>query len=116
MGVGRCNQDKDLDKLLKALGALIQNQPGNGAMLTMVLEVLKSLKGADPNIYNFFCHRVGYNFYFVKKHDPEAAITFLNLALANYPQDKNTMQDLMQIYTSTGNQAKLREMQQRMAQ
>jgi glycosyltransferase involved in cell wall biosynthesis len=116
MAVGRFNQDKDLDKLLKALEALIQNQPANGAMLTMVLEVLKSLKGADPNIYNFFCHRVGYNFYFVKKHDPEGAITFLNLALANYPQDKNTMQDLIQVYTSTGNQAKLREMQQRMAQ
>jgi len=115
MAVGRFNQDKDLDKLLKALEALIQNQPANGAMLTMVLEVLKSLKGADPNIYNFFCHRVGYNFYFVKKHDPEGAITFLNLALENYPQDKNTVQDLIQVYTSTGNQAKLREMQQRMA-
>jgi len=116
MAVGRFNQDKDLDKLLKALENLIYNQPGNGEMLSMVLEVLKSLKGADPNIYNFFCHRVGYNFYHVKKHDPEGAITFLNLALANYPQDKNTMQDLVQIYTSMGNQAKAREMQQRMAQ
>ncbi|MFN0176331.1 MAG: hypothetical protein ACKVU0_16930 [Saprospiraceae bacterium] len=116
LAVGRFNQDKDLDKFLKDLEGLIQDQPANGQMLTLVLEVLKSLKGADPNIYNFFCHRVGYNFYFVKRHDPEGAITFLNLALANYPPDKNAMQDLVQIYTSTGNQGKLREIQQRMAQ
>ncbi|MBC7777340.1 MAG: hypothetical protein H7246_18045 [Phycisphaerae bacterium] len=112
----RFNQDKDLDKLLKVFERLIQNQPLNGEMLTTVLDVLKSLKGADPNVYNFFCHRVGYNFYYVKMHDPEGAIVFLNLALANYPQDKNTMQDLKEIYTSMGNQAKVLEMQQRMSQ
>ncbi|MDO8368817.1 MAG: hypothetical protein Q7T20_18620 [Saprospiraceae bacterium] len=115
MAVARFNQNKDLDKLLKDLENLIYSQPVNGDMLTMVVEVLKSLKGADPNLYNFFCHRVGYNFYYVKRNDPEGAITFLNLALANYPQDKNTMQDLVQVYTSMGNQAKAREMQQRMA-
>ena len=114
MAVARFNQDKNLDKLLKTLETLIQGQPLNGDMLTLVLEVLKSLKGADPNVYNFFCHRVGYNFYYVKKHDPEGAIVFLNLALANYPQDKNAMQDLVEIYTSMGNQAKVREIQQRM--
>jgi len=115
MAVARFNQDKDLDKLLKTLETLIQGQPQNGEMLTLVLEVLKSLKGADPNVYNFFCHRVGYNFYYVKKHDPDGAIVFLNLALTNYPEDRNTMQDLVEIYTSMGNQAKAREMQQRMS-
>lgn len=114
MAVARFNQDKDLDKLLKELERLIQAQPSNGEMLGMVLEVLKSLKGADPNIYNFFCHRVGYNFYFVKMQDPNGAIEFLNLALANYGLDKNTIQDLIQVYSSMGNQAKVREMQQRL--
>lgn len=114
MAVARYNQDKNLDQLLKSFEQLIVGQPNNGNMLTMVLEVLKTLKGTDPNIYNFFCHRVGYNFYFVKMQDPEGALTFLNLGLENYPLDKNTMQDMLQIYTSMGNQAKAREMQQRM--
>lgn len=111
----RFNQDKNLDKLLKDFERLILNQPANGDMLVMVLDVLKSLKGSDPNVYNFFCHRVGYNFYFVKMQDPNGAIEFLQLALANYPQDKNTVQDLIQVYTALGNSAKVREMQQRMA-
>lgn len=115
MAVARYNQDKDLDKLLKDLERLIQGQPANGEMLGMVLEVLKSLKGSDPNVYNFFCHRVGYNFYFVKMQDPNGAIEFLNLALANFP-DGNTFQDLIQVYTSMGNQTKVRELQQRMRQ
>ncbi len=114
IAVARFNQDKDLDKLLKHFESLIQSQPQNGEMLGMVLEVLKSLKSADPNVYNFFCHRVGYNFYFVKQNDPNGALEFLNLALVNYPQDRNTMQDMIQVYTSTGDQGKLREMQQRM--
>lgn len=114
MSVARFNQDKDLNKLLKSLESLITAQPANGDMLSMVFNVLKSLKGADPNIYNFFCHRVGYNFYFVKMQDANGALEFLNLALANYPQDKNTMQDLVQVYTALGNQAKTAEMQQRM--
>ncbi len=112
MAVARFNQDKDLDKLLKTFETLIQGQPANGDMLSMVLNVLKSFKSADPNIYNFFCHRVGYNFYYVKMHDPEGALTFLNLGLSNYPQDKNTMKDLLEIYSAMGNQGKVREMQQ----
>lgn len=115
MMVAAFNQDKDLDKLLKGLEGLIQSQPANGDMLAMVLDVLKSLKGADPNVYNFFCHRVGYNFYFVKKNDPDGAITFLNLGLANYPQDRNTMQDLIEVYSAMGNQSKVRELQQRIS-
>ncbi|MFN0216880.1 MAG: hypothetical protein ACKVT2_21700, partial [Saprospiraceae bacterium] len=103
MALGRFNQTKDLEKLLLSLEKLIQAQPSNGEMLNMVAEILKSLKGADPNIYNYFCHRVGYNFYYVKKHDPDGAVFFLNFALENFPQDKNTMQDLIQIYSSTGN-------------
>lgn len=112
--VARFNQDKNLDKLLKSFEGLILGQPQNGEMLTMVLDVLKALKGADPNVYNFFCHRVGYNFYFVKMQDAEGALEFLNLALTNYPLDKNTMQDLIQVYGALGNQNKVREMQQRL--
>ncbi|MBL7807869.1 MAG: hypothetical protein JNN28_08655 [Saprospiraceae bacterium] len=114
LAVIRYNQDKNLEKLLLDLEKLILNQPANGDMLVMVLDVLKSLKGADPNIYNFFCHRVGYNFYFVKMQDPDGAIEFLNLALANYAQDRNTIQDLIQVYTSMGDQNKVRELQQRL--
>ncbi len=115
IAVMRFNQDKNLEKLLRDFEQLIQNQPANGEMLGMVLEALKSLKGSDPNVYNFFCHRVGYNFYFVKKQDAQGAIEFLNLALDNYGQDRNTIQDLIQVYTSVGNQNKVRELQQRLA-
>lgn len=114
IAVIRFNQDKNLEKLLRDLEQLIMNQPDNGDMLSMALGVLKSLKGSDPNVYNFFCHRVGYNFYFVKKQDPEGAIAFLSLALENYSQDRNTIQDLIQVYTSMGNQNKVRELQQRL--
>ena len=114
MAIAKYNQNKNLDQLLQTFEKLIQGQPGNGEMLGMVLDVLKTLKGSDLNIYNFFCHRVGYNFFYVKKQDPEGGITFLNLGLENYPLDKNTMQDLIDIYTSMGNQSKVLEMQQRM--
>ncbi|MCC7466285.1 MAG: hypothetical protein IT261_08455 [Saprospiraceae bacterium] len=115
LAVIRFNQDKNLEKLLLDLEQLILHQPENGDMLTMALGVLKSLKGSDPNVYNYFCHRVGYNFYFVKKQDPLGAIEFLNLALENYSQDRNTIQDLIQVYTSMGNQNKVRELQQRLS-
>lgn len=113
--VAQFNRDKNLDKLLKEIEQLILQQPANGEMLTMALDLLKSLKGSDPNVYNFFCHRVGYNFYFVKRNDPNGAAEFLNLALTNFP-DGNTLQDLIQVYTAMGNTAKVREMQQRMRQ
>lgn len=115
LSVARFNKDKNLDKLLKDFERLIMAQPNNGDMLSMVLEVLKSFKEADPNVYNFFCHRVGYNFYFVKMKDAAGAVEFLNLALKNYPLDKNTMADLIEVYGSMGNQAKVREMQQRIS-
>jgi hypothetical protein len=114
LAVRRFNDDKDLDKLLKNFETLITNQPGNGDMLVPVLDVLKSLKGADPNIYNFFCYRVGYNFYFRKMRDPAGGIEFLNLALENFPQDTNTIQALIEIYQASGNSAKVRELQQRL--
>lgn len=113
--VAQFNSDKNLERLLKEIEQLIVQQPANGEMLGMALDVLKSLKGSDPNVYNFFCHRVGYNFYFVKRNDPNGAAEFLNLALANFP-DGNTLQDLIQVYTAMGNTAKVREMQQRMRQ
>jgi hypothetical protein len=116
IAVTRFNQDKDLNKLLQDIEKLIYAQPGNGDMLVMVLDVLKSLKGADPNVYNFFCHRVGYSFYYRKMQDPNGGIEFLNLGLNNYPQDQNMMQDLLEIHSAMGNTAKVRELQQRMGQ
>lgn len=116
MAVARFNQDKDLNKLLQEFEKLIYAQPANGDMLIMVLDVLKSLKGADPNVYNFFCHRVGYSFYYRKMQDPNGGIEFLNLGLNNYPQDQNMIQELIEIHSAMGNQSKVRELQQRAGQ
>ncbi|MEO6038016.1 MAG: hypothetical protein ABIQ93_06340, partial [Saprospiraceae bacterium] len=105
--------DKQLDKMLQSYEQLVKNQAYNGDMLTNMLKVLKSIKGVDPNVYNFFCHRVGYAFYFKQIGDAQGAVEFLNLGLANYPLDRNTMEDLLEVYTAMGDQGKVMEMQGR---
>jgi hypothetical protein len=110
----RFREDRQLANLLQEFEQLIQRQPQNGDMLIYVIGVLKSLKGSDPNVYNRFCHRVGYDLYFKKLGDLNGAVEFLNHGLNNYPQDVNILQDLLEVYTAMGNQPKAAEMQQRL--
>lgn len=114
VSTARYRQDKQLDKLLQDFESLIQRQPMNGDMLIIALDVLKSLKGSDPNLYNAFCHRIGYNLYFKQRYDLNGALEFLNLALANYPQDEQIVQDLLEVYTATDSTPKIIDMQQRL--
>lgn len=114
VATARYRQDKQLGKLLTQFEKLIQTQPGNGDMLIVVLNTLKALKGSDPNVYDAFCHRIGYDLYFKQKHDLNGALEFLNHGLNNYPQDVNILKDLAEVYTAMGDQAKAAEMQQRL--
>lgn len=114
LAVARYREDRNLDKMLREFETLIKNQPYNGDMLTNLLNVLRSLKGSDPNIYNFFCHRVGFGFYFKQKYDLNGAAEFLNLALNNYPLDRTLIQDLLDVYTAMGDQGKMAEMKARL--
>lgn len=100
--------------LLAILEDLISKQPYNGDMLVQLIAVLKAMKGADPNIYNRFCHRIGYDFYYRQKGDLNGAAEFLKLALDNFSQDPNALQGLMEIYTAMGDQQKAADMQQRL--
>ncbi|MEQ1745525.1 MAG: hypothetical protein ABMA02_08870 [Saprospiraceae bacterium] len=107
-------QDGQLAALLGKLDALTKSQPYNGDMLVQLLLVLKSLQGADPNLYNQFCYRLGYDYYYKQKGDLNGGLEFLNLALANFAQDPNTLRGLVEIYTAKGDHPKAAEMQQRL--
>lgn len=111
VALARFRHDKQLDKLFNEFEMLIQKQPLNGDMLIVVLEAMKSLKGSNPNIYNEFCHRVGYNFYFKQRNDLNGALEFLNHGLNNFSQDQRILQDLVAVYTAMGNKAKVAELQ-----
>lgn len=100
--------------LLADLEDLVLKQPYNGDMLVQLLAVLKALKGADPNLYNRFCFRIGYEFYYKLKGDMNGGIEFLRLALDNYPRDLSALQGLVEIYTVLGDQARAADMQQRL--
>lgn len=114
LAVARYREDRNLEKMLGEFETLIKNQPYNGDMLVNLLDVLKSLKGSDPNLYNFFCHRVGFDFYFKQKYDLNGAAEFLNLALNNYPLDRTILQDLLDVYKAMGDQGKVAEMNARL--
>ncbi len=100
--------------LLADLEDLILKQPYNGDMLLQLLAVLKALKGTGPDLYNRFCFRVGYEFYYKQKGDMNGGIEFLKIALDNHPRDLGAMQGLIEIYSIQGNQAKAAEIQQRL--
>jgi len=100
--------------LLADLEDLVLKQPYNGDMLVQLLAVLKALKGADPNLYNRFCFRIGYEFYYKQKGDTNGGIEFLKIALDNHPRDLGAMQGLIEIYSVQGDQAKAADMQQRL--
>ena len=114
LAVARYREDRNLEKMLGEFETLVKNQPYNGDMLTNLLNVLKSLKGSDPNLYNFFCHRVGFEFYYKQKYDLNGAAEFLNLALNNYPLDRTVIQDLVDVYTAMGDQGKVAQMNARL--
>jgi hypothetical protein len=114
VAAARYREDRQLDKLLRELEALTKSQPYNGDMLINLLDILKSLKGSDPNLYNFFCHRVGFDFYFKEKRDFNGAAAFLNLALDNYPLDATILQDLIDVYTAMGDPGKATELRLRL--
>ncbi|MFN0015615.1 MAG: hypothetical protein ACKVU2_13795 [Saprospiraceae bacterium] len=110
----RYKLDGQLAVLLGKLDALTKSQPYNGDMLVQLLQVLKSLQGTDPNVYNQFCYRLGYEFYYKQKGDLNGGLEFLNLAFSNFPQDPNTLRGLAEIYTAKGDHSKAAEMQQRL--
>ncbi|MCB0532564.1 MAG: glycosyltransferase family 39 protein [Lewinellaceae bacterium] len=108
-------EDRQLDRLLGTFENLLLKQSYNSDLLVYVLDVLKSLQqGWDPNVYNAFCHRIGYGLYFKKYVDYNGAIAFLEYGLQNYPMDPNVVQALSDVYMTQGNTAKAAEMQQRL--
>jgi len=116
VAAAKFRENRQSFSLLTDLEDIILKQPYNGDMLVQLLAVLRALKGVDPDpdIYNRFCFRIGYDFYYKQKGDMNGGIEFLKLALDNHPQDPVAMQGLMEIYTVMGDQIKAADMHQRL--
>lgn len=111
VAVAKYQESKRLDALLSEFESAIKRQPYNGDMLTYVCNYTKAIKGAEASVYNSFCHRIGYDFYYKQKFDLNGAAEFLNYSYTNGYADERILQDLVEVYTALGDQRKVAEMQ-----
>jgi hypothetical protein len=64
---------------------------------------LKYLDGSNADKYMAFCYRVGYEFFWKKKNDSQAALYFLEFALNRGYEDIRTLESIAEILEATGN-------------
>jgi protein O-mannosyl-transferase len=109
----RFEQDNQLDKLFVDFEMVLRKIPYNTSIRKYIGEYTAYLKGSSPNKYTSFCHRIGYDFYYKEKKDVKSALEYLNYGLLNQTEDTRILEDLVEVYTASGNAAKAAEMQNR---
>jgi hypothetical protein len=103
VAAARFQQDKQLDKFFHQAEDVLEKIPYNGTFRANLAAYLKYLDGSNADKYMAFCYRVGYEFFWKKKNDSQAALYFLEFALNRGYEDIRTLESIAEILEATGN-------------
>ncbi len=114
VAVARFDLDHQLDKLFHEFEYIMDRIPYNSNFRDFVDQNMTTyLDGSNSDKYVSFCHRVGYEYFFQKKKDPQTALHFLQFGLNRQTEDLRILEDMAEIYTALGDTAKAAEMRTR---
>ncbi len=103
VAAARFQQDKQLDKFFHQAEDVLEKIPYNGTFRANLAAYLKYLDGSNAEKYMAFCYRVGYEFFWIKKNDSQAALYYLEFALNRGYEDIRTLESIAEILEATGN-------------
>lgn len=114
VAIARFQIDHQLDRFFHELEYIMEKIPTNPEFRKFVDQNMSDyLSGSNAEKYVAFCHRIGYEFFFIKKKDNAAALHFLQFALDRNTEDTRIIEDMVEVYTAMGNTAKANEMKVR---
>ncbi len=113
VAAARFEQDHQLDKLFHEFEYIMEKIPYNPNFRNFLDQYMKYLDGSNADKYVAFCHRAGYEFYFLKKNDPQTALKFLQFGIDRQTEDIRLLDDASEVYTALGDPAKAAEMKAR---
>jgi hypothetical protein len=110
---GRFEQDHQLDKLFHEFEYILEKIPYNTNFRDFLDQYMKYLDGSNADKYVAFCHRVGYEFFWKKKKDPQTALKFIQYGIDRQTEDIRLLDEASEIYAAIGDNAKATEMKAR---
>lgn len=113
VAAARFELDHQLDKFFHEIEYIADRIPYNTNFREFLDQYMKYLDGSNSDKYVSFCHRIGYDFYFKQKRDPETAIHFLQFGLDRQTEDFRILSAMAEIYQIMGNNEKALEMKAR---
>ena len=113
IAAARFQIDHQLDKFFHVAEDVAEHIPYNATFRKNLAAYLKYLDGSNADKYMAFCHRIGYEFYWLKKHDSTTALFFLEFALNRQYEDIRTLEDIAEISEATGATAQAKEFRAR---
>jgi protein O-mannosyl-transferase len=113
VSAARFEQDHQLDKFFHEIEYILEKIPYNTNFRNYLDQYLKYLDGSNSDKYVSFCHRVGYEFFYLKKKDPKAALYFLKFGLDRQTEDIRILDAMAEVYKALGDSVKSDEMKAR---
>ena len=114
VAVARFDLDHQLDKLFHEFEYIMERIPYNTNFRDFVdANMTTYLDASNSDKYVAFCHRVGYEFFYLKKKDRGSALHFLQFGLNRQTEDIRILEDMAEIYTAVGDAVKAAEMRAR---
>ena len=110
----RFEQKKQLDKLFHEFEYILEKIPYNKNFREYLDSYIKYLRGGANNDKSAaFFHRVGYEFFFEKKRDYDAALHFLQFGVDLQTEDIRILTDMSEVYQAAGDKIKAQEFRER---
>ena len=114
VATARFDLDHQLDKLFHEFEHVIAQMPYNANLRDFVDQNMTSyLDAANSDKYIAFCHRVGYEFFYLQKKDAATALHFLQFGLDRQTEDLRILADMAEIYAAQGDAVKAADMRSR---
>jgi hypothetical protein len=113
VAAARFEIDHQLDKFFHVAEDIVEKIPYNSTFRNNLAAYLKYLDGSNAEKYMAFCYRVGYEFFWKKKNDSQAALYFLEFALNRQYEDIRTLESIAEISEATGATAQAAEFRAR---
>ncbi len=113
IAAARFEEDHQLDKLFHVFEDILEKVPYNTNFRPFLDQYMVYLDGSNSDKYVSFCHRVGYEFFFLQKKDNKTALHFLQYGLDRQTEDIRILDAMSRVYTAMGETAKAAEMKKR---
>jgi hypothetical protein len=113
VAAARLELDRQLDKFFHVTEDVIEKIPYNNTFRSNLDAYMRYLDGSNAEKYMAFCYRVGYEYFWKKRNDSNAALYFLEFALNRGYEDIRTLESMAEICEAIGQKPTADELRQR---